>query len=204
MLNKKKVFITIFILVFIIVVLVLILGKEDKVSKLYDNLINRGQYSFEMTNNDNYDIVISQKDENTCIDMNNADEKTTTLLKDGVTYLIIHSQKQYMVYNNNISDENIIMDMFSGLKEKKHTNGKEKIENKKYKYEEFQGFAGFMISTAKDIDESKIKTRFYFEGNDLKYIKTISEDGEELLQVTILYNVDDNLFEIPSDYLEAN
>lgn len=46
------------------------------------------------------------------------------------------------------------------------------------------------------------KTRFYFDGKDLKYIKTIAGNKEELLKVTISKDVDNKLFQIPSDYEE--
>ena len=46
------------------------------------------------------------------------------------------------------------------------------------------------------------KTRFYFDGDKLVYIKTIIGDKQEVLKVDLSYNVDSKLFEIPSDYQE--
>ena len=47
----------------------------------------------------------------------------------------------------------------------------------------------------------KTKTRLYFEGNNLKYIKTYIGDIEQLLKVEMSYNVDDSVsFEIPKEY----
>ena len=53
-------------------------------------------------------------------------------------------------------------------------------------------------------DETKVKTRFYYEGNDLKYIKTITADNEELLEIKINFEVDDSLFEIPEGYTNGD
>ena len=48
-----------------------------------------------------------------------------------------------------------------------------------------------------------IKTRFYFKGNKLVYIKTIiSDDNQQLLKIDYSEKVDSGLFEIPSDYKE--
>lgn len=204
--NKKKVAgaIAIFVLIIVGIIVLITRDTQSKVAKLYNEFIENGEYLFEMKNGDTYEITIAQKGEQTSIDMDNAGEKTTTLVKDGVTYLILHSEKEYIVYENDISDSNIITDMFSSLIDVSYNEGKEEINGTKYNYEEYEGFAGFMISTSKDIEESEVTTRFYFDGNDLKYIKTLYGDEEELLQVNVSYEVDDSVFEIPSDYAEAN
>ena len=50
------------------------------------------------------------------------------------------------------------------------------------KYEEYTGSTMFSETTSLDIDESKTKTRFYFDKNkDLVYIKTIYENGTEAI-----------------------
>lgn len=206
MLNKKKVAIVVAIIVVIILIGIIIgmqANKSSKISQLYNDLMEGQSYSFNMKNNSNYEITVSKKDGKTCID-NEGEEKTTTLVKDGTTYLILHSSQEYYTYNSDIAEENIITDMLKELVEAKSINGKEKINGKTYKYEEYEGFAGFMTSTSKEIDESTVKTRFYFDGNDLKYIKTILDTEEELLEVQISYDVPDELFEIPSDYAQAN
>ena len=52
----------------------------------------------------------------------------------------------------------------------------------------------------------KIKTRFYFENDTIKFIKNIIEhDGEiseELLEIDCELDADDSLFEIPEEYAE--
>lgn len=208
MLNKKKVAIVIGIAILIIILIIglVVISNSggSKITKLYNNLEESQVYLFSMKNEDDYEITISKKNEQTSIDMNNAGEITTTLIKDGVTYLIIHSNKEYYVYDSDITEENIITDMLEGLVDVDYEKGKEKINNKNYRYEEYTGFAGFMTSTSIDVDGNDVKTRFYFDGDELVYIKTIFGDEEELLEVNISYEVDDSVFEIPSDYAEAN
>ena len=50
---------------------------------------------------------------------------------------------------------------------------------------------------------SEVKTRFYFNGLKLVYIKTITNDTEELLKVDLSYKVQNQNFEIPSNYVEG-
>ena len=67
----------------------------------------------------------------------------------------------------------------------KFITGTEKIEDKNYIYEEFNGTSEFLINFKSTIDKSKTKTRFYFDGNELKYIKTYVGNIEQLLKVEI-------------------
>ena len=61
----------------------------------------------------------------------------------------------------------------------------------------------FMISNLININDTNVKTRFYFDSkNNLTYIKTILDNKQELLKVTLEKDVKDSIFEIPSDYAE--
>ena len=208
MLNKKKVAaviaIPIIIILLIVVIVVIQNNGESKVAKLYNKLESSKEYIFEMKDTNNYEITIAKKDGQTSIDMNNDGERVTTLIKDGATYLISHSQKEYYIYDSSITNETVVTDMLKDL-EKPNNTGTEKIYGDNYKYEEYTGFAGFMTSTKIDIDETTVKTRFYFKGENLSYIKTIIEGGDdELLETSLSYDVPDTLFEIPSDYAETS
>ena len=60
-----------------------------------------------------------------------------------------------------------------------------------------------MLTNALSLDEQVIKTRFYFDkDNNLVYVKTIYDGNEELLKISLSNNVEDSLFEIPSNYAE--
>ena len=59
-----------------------------------------------------------------------------------------------------------------------------------------------MISNTLDENE-EIKTRFYFDKDDnLVYIQTIKGVTQELLKIRLEKEVDDSIFEIPSNYAE--
>ena len=69
-----------------------------------------------------------------------------------------------------------------------------------------------MITSVNNIDADSVKTRFYFDGSELVYLKTIyntvdEETGEkvqveELQTVKVEYEVKDSVFEIPANYAE--
>lgn len=89
------------------------------------------------------------------------------------------------------------------IKDNEATTGKEEIDGKTYDYEEFNVLSKFYIGDKTNFNEESIKTRFYFKGNKLVYIKTIiSNDNQQLLKVDYSEKVDSGLFEIPSDYKE--
>ena len=81
--------------------------------------------------------------------------------------------------------------------------GQEKIDGKNYRYEEYKGVSDFLMNTDESISEENTNTRFYFDGDDLEYIKTIMEDTSELIRVDVSYDVSDNIFEIPSEFQEG-
>lgn len=208
MLNKKKVAAVVAILGIILIIIIWAisanLGKGTKVAKLYKKIEKKQEYLFEMKDENNYEIIIAEKNGQTSIDMNSDGERVTTLIKDGTEYLISHSQKEYYTYESDNSDETIVTDMLKVLK-KADSTGKEKINGNTYKYEEYKGFEGFMTSTGLDTSDDNVSTRFYFKGKELVYIKTIVEgEDDELLETKVSYSVPDETFEIPSDYLEAS
>ena len=205
MLNKKKVAATIAIIIIIIIVIICsIANKGTKVSKLNKKIEKSQEYLLEMKDENNYEITIAEKNGQTVIDMNNNGERVTTLIKDGTEYLISHSQKEYYSYDSEDTDKTIVTEMLSDLK-KADSTGKEKINGKTYKYEEYNGFEGFMTSTGLETDDKNVSTRFYFKGNTLAYIKTkVQDEEDELLEIKISYSVPDEMFEIPSDYQEAS
>ena len=95
-------------------------------------------------------------------------------------------------------------DMFvlEKLKEEEHQDGEEQIDGKNYNYEEYSTITELAISDFSE-NTSNAKTRLYFQGDKLVYIKTIAGDKQELLKVETTYKVDNQLFNIPSDYTEG-
>lgn len=219
---KKEIIITTIIEIIAIIAIILIIAgfifykinnPENRLEKLYNKMISNQTYIFSRSNqNEENKVVTTRKGNNTIIDMYNLGEHTTTLVKEGDTYVIIHSVQEYYVYENNNNDESILTDELKRIIEKEHTVGEEEINGEKYYYEQYDGETDFLIYSYKDMAPETVKTKFYFKGRKLKYIKTEyktvdSETGEtkeieELLKVDVKYKVKDDVFEIPSTYAE--
>ena len=207
------------LIVVILVIIVIIFGiskllsqKDDqtqKLAKIYEDLNSNQTYLFEMEQNSNNKIIMAKKGDKTIIDQYSKDSETkteshtTTLVKDNNTYLILHDRKEYYVYEQNNVEQNILTDGIKEVIDKDFSTGEEKVKGKKYNYEEYNGSTMFMITNTLELNEADIKTRFYFDKNgNLTYIKTIYGEDEELLKVNLEKDVDDSIFEIPSDYAE--
>lgn len=207
--KKRRIIILsiVILLVIAIIAIVFIINKnkpqEKLLPKIYDELNTSDSYSFDMEANDSNKTIMSKKGEQTAIDQYNNNDHTTTLIKDGNTYLILHQREEYYVYLRNNIEQNILTDGLKEVVEKDCVFGTEKIKGKKYTYEEYDGSTIFMVSNNLPLDEQGVKTRFYFNSNkQLSYIKTIFGDNEELIKVTITKDVSDEIFEIPSNYAE--
>lgn len=144
-------------------------------------------------------MTIATKGENIYMDVNAVSQHATVMYKDGTTYLISHDDKACVTMkgkDEGTFDEDMTLISKEDLKDietQECKNGKETIDGTEYDYEEFKA------------DEGSTTERYYFSNNDLRYIKSINEDGEELMKVLKLSSeVDDNLFNIPTDYETVN
>lgn len=214
---KKNKRIPLIVIILIIIAVIFIIfklagskeSKSQKLAKIYEELNNNQTYLFEMEQNSNNKTIMAKKGNETIIDQYSKDSETkaeshtTTLVKDNTTYLILHDREEYYVYQQNNIEQNILTDGIKEVIDKEYTTGEEKVRGKKYKYEEYNGSTMFMITNTLELDESEIKTRFYFDNNgNLTYIKTIYGEESELQKVKLENNVDDSLFEIPANYAE--
>ena len=215
MIKNKKIFLIVVILVIIGIIFgisKLLWQKDDhtqKLAKIYEDLNYNQTYLFEIEQNSSNKMIMAKKGDKTIIDQYSKDSETkteshtTTLVKDNNTYLILHDRKEYYVYEQNNVEQNILTDGIKEVVDKDFTTGEEKVKGKKYNYEEYNGSTMFMITNTLELNEADIKTRFYFDKNgNLTYIKTIYGEDEELLKVNLEKDVDDSIFEIPSDYAE--
>ena len=212
--NKRIPLIIVILIIICIIFLIFkfVSNKEDKsqkLAKIYEELNTSQTYLFEMEQNSSNKTIMAKKGDKTIIDQYSKDSETkveshsTTLVKDNNTYLILHDREEYYVYQQNNVEQNILTDGIKDLIDKEYTTGEEKVKGKKYKYEEYNGSTMFMITNTLELDESEIKTRFYFDNNgNLTYIKTIYGEESELLKVKLEKDVDDSLFEIPANYAE--
>lgn len=213
--KNKRIPLIVVILVIIVIIFGIskLLGQKDdqtqKLAKIYEDLNSNQTYLFEMEQNSDNKIIMAKKGDKTIIDQYSKDSETkteshaTTLVKDNNTYLILHDRKEYYVYEQNNVEQNILTDGIKEVIDKEFVTGEEKVKGKKYSYEEYNGSTMFMITNTLELNEADIKTRFYFDKNgNLTYIKTIYGEEEELLKVNLEKDVDDSIFEIPSDYAE--
>jgi len=207
---KKKKVVKLVILVLIIIALIIGVKnfvnngeQENKLANIYKQLQTTQNYLFEMERNDENKVILAKNGNNTLVDQYSKDNHSTTIVKDNHTYLVLHNREEYYVYENNNVNQNILMDEIKGIIEKTFITGTERIKGRRYNYEEYAGSTIFTISNTLDENEENIKTRFFFdnEGN-LAYIKTMTNNNQELLKVKLEMQVDDSIFEIPSNYAE--
>ena len=203
----KKLVIAILVVVAIVAGIALILGrpKEDteRLTNLYNELNTSQTYLFEMKESDKDKTIMAKKGDKTIIDDYYENSHTTTIVQDNNTYLVLHDREEYYVYEQNNVEQTILTDGLEEVIGKEFTIGTERVKGKKYTYEEYQGSTMFMEASSLDVNEEDIKTRFYFDNNDnLVYIRTIKGVNQELLKINIQKEVDDSIFEIPSNYAE--
>ena len=203
---KKNKRISLIAVILVIIGIIFIISKiinskssdEQKLAKIYEDLKSSQSYYFQMERNSNNKIIMAQKGDKTIIDQyskegeDSVQSHTTTLIKDNNTYLILHDRKEYYVYEENNVDQTILIDGIKEIMSKDFTRGNEKVRGKKYDYEEYNGSSMFMVSNTLNFDKN----------DNLVYIKTINGDDNELLKISLTKDVDDAMFEIPSDYAE--
>ena len=161
-------------------------------------------YQFTKEKDSKNKTIVAKDGDKTAIDSYADGLHTTTVIKDNKTYYILHDKEEYYIYNSTNIENSIVIDWIKDVIGKEHTNGEENVRGRKLIYEEYTGSTMFSETTSLDIDESKTKTRFYFDKNkDLVYIKTIYENGtEELQKIEITQETNSKLFEIPATYAE--
>lgn len=206
--RKKMIRLVIIILVVIAIIIGIkkITGSKNenthKLSQIYEELNTSQTYLFEMEKDDNTKTIMAKKGEKTIIDQYSENSHSTTIVKDNNTYLVLHEREEYYVYEQNNVEQTILTDGIKEVVEKPFTTGTEKVKGKKYDYEEYTGSTIFMISNTLDENE-EVKTRFYFDKDDnLVYIQTIKGVTQELLKIRLEKEVDNSIFEIPSNYAE--
>ena len=208
--RKKKMIrliITILVIISIVIVILKLTDKKEeaikRLSNLYEQLNTSQTYLFEWEQSENTKTIMAKKEEQTIIDDYSENAHSTTIVKDNNTYLVLHDREEYYVYEGNTVEQNILTEGLREIVEKEFTTGTEKVKGQKYSYEEYNGSTMFMSASTLDINDEEIKTRFYFDKDDnLVYIRTIIGVNQELLKVKLKTEVDDSMFEIPSNYAE--
>lgn len=213
---KNKIIISVIILLILVIIggVVIFIYPNNKVDKnesvemqkTYEKVANANEITFTTTLDDqNKETIIIKNDQ--------AYKETTRngvtykyIVKGEDTYLLDDSNKKYYTYKNNAEISTEIQQKLSKLKEMSSQEGKERINGKNYKYEEFDKYQEFLINNKIAVtDLTKAKTRIYYDNDKIVYIKTIAGEEEELLKVNISYgNVKNDYFNIPNDYKDGN
>ena len=210
---KKKIRIPIIPIILIIIAIIIIIvlinknqkkGNEQLLQEEYNKLNSMQSYQFTKEKDSKNKTTVAKDGNKTAIDSYADGKHTTTIINENKTYYIIHDKEEYYIYNSTNIENSIVIDWIKDVVGKEHTSGEEKVRGRKLKYEEYTGATMFAETTSLDIDESKTKTRFYFDKNkDLVYIKTIYENGtEELQKIEITQEINSKLFEVPATYAE--
>lgn len=210
---KKKIIIPIIpsiIIIIAIIIIIVVINKnknpvdEQLLQEEYNKLNSLQSYQFTKEKDSKNKTTVAKDGNKTAIDSYADGKHTTTIINENKTYYIIHDKEEYYIYNSTNIENSIVIDWIKDVVGKEHTSGEEKVRGRKLKYEEYTGATMFAETTSLDIDESKTKTRFYFDKNkDLVYIKTIYENGtEELQKIEITQEINSKLFEVPATYAE--
>ena len=218
--KKKKAILAVIILIVLIVILgvvwFLVFNNRNstnngetnnnreisEINKLYDTLQASNSFSFETTLDDENRMYYAKSNGSAYIDTIYGGRETRNVIRDGNTFLLVDESKTYYTYSNNQTNLNMITRRLEEVKDLEYETGRERINDKNYSYQEYSGLTEFAMGDFTE-NSSDVKTRFYFDGDELVYIKTIEGEKEELLKVNISTDVDQNLFQIPSDYNEA-
>lgn len=210
--SKKTIAIICGIIILLIIALILIFKGEakDRVKNMLSKIQNSQNYTFTMeekTSDIDYKVSMAQRNKDISIDMYSDEEHTTTLVLENESYYIMHNDKEYYDFGDEKVDSDLVIGSLENISKNEYISGKETIFGTTYYYEEFNNEDMDFLIYANINESSAVKTRFYFKGNEICYIKNIinSEDGnqEELIKTSLIYKADDKLFEIPEDYAEA-
>lgn len=213
--DKKKMIIFLVIAVVIVAIIIGVIcffafgnknsneNPVNKISKLYENLKAKETYSFTAILDDNNKELYAKGNNAAYTESVYDGNVSKYVIKDGNSYLIVDEANEYYTYANNETDLNKVEKILANLSGLEFTTGEEKVNNKKYQYMEYGQATDFtMMSSAQIASSGDVKTRFYFSGDKLAYIKTIVGEKEELLKVDISDKVNSSLFEIPANYEE--
>ena len=176
-------------------------SDKNRLANMYEKMIQNQTYSITIQLNDNNKYTVSRKGDVANIDTFADGKHTTNIVKDGNTYLLMYNTKKYYMYQNNVTGLGEIANQLNEIiQSQEPEKGQEEINGKNYRYEEYKGVSDFLMNTDENVSEEDTNTRFYFDGDDLKYIKTLMGVISELVSVDVSYNVEDNIFEIPLEF----
>ena len=113
--------------------------QESKTIKIYNQLKESEKYQFTRKVNDENQVTIAKSGDRAYEEETFNGKKTYYVVNEGDLYLLNKSTERYYKYQNNDEILHEITDAFSRIEGMTYTEGKEDINEKSYKYEEFKG-----------------------------------------------------------------
>lgn len=176
--------------------------RLGKLSKGYIDIMESGTYymSFRSTATFEGEVMESEtamaiSGEKTSIHSTSSEMDTTLLMMEDNTYMIDHISKTVMVLPVSVTEDEAAVPEIPESGEPVEVDGIEYIgsgEEDGLIYEEYRAESGTQIF-------------YYFDGSDLKKIKTIDEGFESVMEILELSgNIPEDAFEIPTDYQQLS
>ncbi len=202
-LTKKRVIISsisiLAVIIFICIIIILTQAQDtkQKLTILNDKLAMQ-RYKITLKT-DKMTSTITRYDSEACKEEKNSTTTFKQYTKDGNAYIVTNDKIYEYQNNDNILYE--IIEPLAKLANYEYSTGTEKINGKSFEYQEYDNFDKFLLSefNSEEEDTHTPKTRLYFSGKNLKYIKTIKGDNEELIEIDISFRVDKKEAQLPSD-----
>lgn len=213
--KSKKIIIIVICTVILIAIItigtILLVNNNEKqeqelantnLDEIYTQVEATDNYTLSLKVDDKNQTITKISGEKSRIETYNEGKETITIVNGGNTYILMPDQKKCYLYKNNTSSLQELQEKLEILKELTPTTGEENINGKTYKYAEYDGVSVFLINYNRTLDEATLKTRVYYDGNELVYAKTFDKNFEQLVEAKIEYSssVSDSDFEIPQDY----
>ncbi len=172
--------------------------KYNTIDKMFSSenyIIVLEQENYINEKNEKETITLASKKDDILIELKFINTHETIMYKDNVTYMISHDNKIYDKIEgkdeNSLEIRTFLIEELIKEEKQEYKEGKEIIDGIEYEYEEYE--------------LQEMTKRYYFSNNNLAYIKITDNEEETILKVKKLScEVDDKLFEIPSDYKNIN
>ncbi len=174
-------------------------NETSNINKIYDTLQTKENFSFKLTLDDNNYMYYAKSNNMAYTDTVYNGKQSKYIIKDGNSYLVDDETKASYTYLNNQTKLNMVINQLEEIKKLDYKKGKEKINGKNYYYEEYSGVTNFAMGDFTK-DGQDVKTRIYYDGDEIVYMKTIEGEKQETLKVEISYDVNQSLFQIPENY----
>lgn len=212
--DKKKIIIISAVVVLLIVAISLgvyffISNKSKEIQNIsivdetYSDLQNKEEYVFEEILNEENKLYFAKSNDKAYLEVTTDGKTSRYIMRDNNTYYLDEENQVYYTYLNDQENFNMIIDKLTDLKNLSYETGTDTLENKKYYYQKYNNVDYFLFDTTKEVeDKENVSTFFYHRDGELEYIKTIENGETELLKINIEYDVDQNLFEIPKEYVQ--